>query len=182
MDQQQGHPVPRGDTRPFERIPQGRADAPVGPEIIHAGLSQRRVPNFPDELFTLCQSIAKHCEDDWAFLGSYAFAHHETGRLDEAFKLASKSLEMYPLNAVAFSLGYPRLLREGRRRIGRRFPGKLAGRVRQTSFLSCTPVLAPGPIRTGYGPVQERPGPVRDRHTPVCSGLRAPHHWPTAPP
>ncbi len=65
------------------------------------GCHSAGVPNFPDELFTLCQSIAKHCEDDWAFLGSYAFAHHETGRLDEAFKLASKSLEMYPLNAVA---------------------------------------------------------------------------------
>ena len=65
------------------------------------GCHSAGVPNFPDELFALCQTIAKHCSDDWAFLGSYAFAHHETGRLDEAFKLASKSLEMYPGNAVA---------------------------------------------------------------------------------
>ena len=69
------------------------------------GCHSAGVPNFPDELFALCQSVAKDRkgpgEDDWAFLGSYAFAHHETGRLDEAFRLASKSLDMYPANAVA---------------------------------------------------------------------------------
>ncbi len=65
------------------------------------GCHSAGVPNFPDELFDLCQSVAKHCDDDWAFLGSYAFAHHETGRLDEAFRLASKSLDLHPTNAVA---------------------------------------------------------------------------------
>ncbi len=65
------------------------------------GCHSAGVPNFPDELFDLCQSVAKHYDDDWAFLGSYAFAHHETGRLDEAFRLASKSLDLFPTNAVA---------------------------------------------------------------------------------
>ena len=65
------------------------------------GCHSAGVPNFPDELFDLCQSVAKHCDDDWAFLGSYAFAHHETGRLDEAFRLASKSLDLHPTSAVA---------------------------------------------------------------------------------
>lgn len=65
------------------------------------GCHSAGVPNFPEELFALCQSIEKHCSDDWTFLGSYAFAHHETGRLDEAFRLAERSLEMRPTNAVA---------------------------------------------------------------------------------
>ena len=65
------------------------------------GCHSAGVPNFPDELFDLCQSVAKHCDDDWAFLGSYAFAHHETGRLDEAFRLANRSLDLYQSNAVA---------------------------------------------------------------------------------
>ena len=65
------------------------------------GCHSAGVHNFPEELFALCQSIEKHCRDDWAFLGSYAFAHHETGRLEEAFKLASRSLELNPINAVA---------------------------------------------------------------------------------
>ncbi len=65
------------------------------------GCHSAGVPNFPEELFALCQSLEKHCSDDWAFLGSYAFAHHETGRLEEAYRLAQKSLEMRPTNAVA---------------------------------------------------------------------------------
>ena len=65
------------------------------------GCHSAGVPNFPEELFDLCQSLEKHCSDDWAFLGSYAFAHHETGRLEEAYRLAQKSLEMRPTNAVA---------------------------------------------------------------------------------
>ena len=65
------------------------------------GCHSAGVPNFPEELFALCQSLEKHCSDDWAFLGSYAFAHHETGRLEEAYRLALKSLEMRPTNAVA---------------------------------------------------------------------------------
>jgi tetratricopeptide (TPR) repeat protein len=65
------------------------------------GCHSAGVPNFPEELFALCQSLEKHCSDDWAFLGSYAFANHETGRLEEAYRLAQKSLEMRPTNAVA---------------------------------------------------------------------------------
>ena len=59
------------------------------------------VPNFPEELYGLCKSIEKHCSDDWSFLALYAFAHHETGRLDEAMTLARRSLDLYPTNASA---------------------------------------------------------------------------------
>ena len=59
------------------------------------------VPNFPDELYALCKSIEKHCSDEWSFLGQFAFANHETGRLDEAMTLARRSLDLYPTNATA---------------------------------------------------------------------------------
>ena len=65
------------------------------------GCSGAGVPRFPGELFDLCASIAPHCMDDWSFLSQYSFAHHETGRLDEALKLAQRSLDMRPTNAVA---------------------------------------------------------------------------------
>ena len=133
------------------------------------GCHSAGVPNFPDELFALCQSIAKHCEDDWAFLGSYAFAHHETGRLDEAFNLASKSLEMYPLNAVASHSVTHVYFEKGDAASGGGFLGNwLEGFDKRASYhvhLSWHLAL----FGTGYGPVQERPGPVRDRHTPICS-------------
>ena len=65
------------------------------------GCNGSGVPNFTEELYGLCKSIEKHCSDDWSFLGSYAFAHHETGRLDEAMRLARRSLDLRPTNAVA---------------------------------------------------------------------------------
>ena len=65
------------------------------------GCSGAGVPNFPGELFEMCNSIAPYCMDDWSFLSQYSFAHHETGRLDESLKLAQRSLDMRPTNAVA---------------------------------------------------------------------------------
>ena len=65
------------------------------------GCSGAGVPNFPVELLALLKSVEKACGDDWAFLGQFAFAHHENGFLDEAMVLARKSLDRRPTNAVA---------------------------------------------------------------------------------
>ena len=65
------------------------------------GCSGAGVADFPPALFALMQQSAPHCGDDWAFLGQYAFAHHEVGILDQALKLAERSLTQYPGNAVA---------------------------------------------------------------------------------
>ena len=59
------------------------------------------VPNYPEELFTLMKRVAPEYGDDWAFMGQYAFAHHENGLLDEALELAERSLAQRPTNAVA---------------------------------------------------------------------------------
>ena len=65
------------------------------------GCSGAGSPNFPPEYLALLRSVAPHCMDDWAFLAEYAFAHHETGYLEEAREYAQTSLDMNPTNAVA---------------------------------------------------------------------------------
>jgi tetratricopeptide (TPR) repeat protein len=65
------------------------------------GCSGAGVASFPAPLFALMQSVAPVYGDDWAFLGQYAFAHHETGRLAEARRLAERSLALRPTNATA---------------------------------------------------------------------------------
>ena len=73
----------------------------VAQRLFALGCSGAGVPNPPEELFAMCKSIERQCGDDWSFLGAYAFAHHETGRLDEAMRLAERSLDLRPTNAVA---------------------------------------------------------------------------------
>ena len=65
------------------------------------GCSGAGVPNFPEELFAMLSGLETHYGDDWSFLGQYAFAHHETGLLDRAHQLATRSLDLRPTNAVA---------------------------------------------------------------------------------
>ena len=65
------------------------------------GCSGAGVASFPAPLFALMQSVAPAYGDDWAFLGQYAFAHHEIGRLAEARRLAERSLTLRPTNATA---------------------------------------------------------------------------------
>ena len=59
------------------------------------------VPDFPNHLMAMMQQVAPANGDDWAFLGQYAFAHHETNQPEKAMDLATRSLEGNPLNAVA---------------------------------------------------------------------------------
>ena len=65
------------------------------------GCSGAGSPNFPPEFLALLNGVASQCMDDWAFLAEYAFAHHETGYLEEARSLAQSSLDLNPVNAVA---------------------------------------------------------------------------------
>jgi len=59
------------------------------------------VPDFPNHLMALMHKVAPANGDDWAFLGQYAFAHHETNQPEKAMDLATRSLEGNPQNAVA---------------------------------------------------------------------------------
>ena len=59
------------------------------------------VPDFPNHLMAMMHKVAPVNGDDWAFLGQYAFAHHETNQPEKAMDLATRSLEGNPQNAVA---------------------------------------------------------------------------------
>ncbi len=69
--------------------------------LLVLGCSGAGVANYPQELFNLLKAVESDYGDDWAFLGRYSFAHHETGRLDEARRFAERSLELRSDNAVA---------------------------------------------------------------------------------
>src|SRR4029450_11056150 len=73
----------------------------VAQRLFSLGCSGAGVASFPSPLLALMQGIASAYGDDWAFLGSYAFAHHETGHVEEARRLAERSLTLRPTNAVA---------------------------------------------------------------------------------
>jgi tetratricopeptide (TPR) repeat protein len=73
----------------------------VAQRLCALGCSGAGVASFPAPLLALMQSVASAYGDDWAFLGSYAFAHHETGHVEEARRLAQRSLALRPTNAVA---------------------------------------------------------------------------------
>ena len=68
--------------------------------IYNRGCSSVGEPNFPPAFLNLLHGSADACQDNWAFLAEYAWAHHETGSIDEALRLAQRSLDLNPNNAV----------------------------------------------------------------------------------
>lgn len=69
--------------------------------LYNRGCSSVGEANFPPAFLALLHGSAPHCEENWAFLAEYAWAHHETGAIDEAMRLAQRSLDLKPTNAVA---------------------------------------------------------------------------------
>ena len=58
-------------------------------------------PNYPPMFFNLMKGVESHYGEDWAFMGQHAWAHHEVGLMDEGMRLAQRSLDLRPDNAVA---------------------------------------------------------------------------------
>ena len=73
----------------------------VSNRLYMLGCSGAGVKNFPDELYGMLRKLEPSYGDDWAFLGQYAFAHHEIGRLDESLSLAERSLAARPTSGHA---------------------------------------------------------------------------------
>jgi tetratricopeptide (TPR) repeat protein len=69
--------------------------------LYNRGCSSIGESNFPPAFLGLLHGCASACDDNWAFLAEYAWAHHETGAIDEAMRLAQRSLTLNPSNAVA---------------------------------------------------------------------------------
>ena len=58
-------------------------------------------PDYPARFYHLMSEAAPHYGDDWAFMGQYAWAKHEVGKMDEGMELAERSLDLNPSNGVA---------------------------------------------------------------------------------
>ena len=73
----------------------------VAHRLLVMGCGAAGVPNYPPELLELHKSVEHAYGDEWSFLGNFAFAHHESGLLDDALRYAERSLEQKPDNANA---------------------------------------------------------------------------------
>ena len=73
----------------------------VAQRLMVQGCTGAGVANYPPIFFDLMKSVEYRQGDDWAFMGQYAWAHHEVGLMDEGMRLAQRSLEIRPDNAVA---------------------------------------------------------------------------------
>ena len=69
----------------------------MGTMLISTGGSVRR----QQESLALLAGVEPAFGDDWWFLGSYAFAHHEVGLFEPSRRFAQRSLALYPRNAAA---------------------------------------------------------------------------------
>ena len=58
-------------------------------------------PDYPPRFYQLMTEAAPSYGEDWAFMGQYAWANHEVGKMTEGMDLAERSLELYPSNGVA---------------------------------------------------------------------------------
>ena len=65
------------------------------------GCSGAGVASFPEEFFGLMRSVESAYGPDWAFMGNYAWAHHEIGQIEAGRALAERSLALKPDNSVA---------------------------------------------------------------------------------
>ena len=73
----------------------------VAQRLMVQGCTGAGVANYPPIFFDLMKSVEPTFGDDWAFMGQYAWANHEVGLMDEGLRLAQRSLDLRPDNAVA---------------------------------------------------------------------------------
>ena len=132
--------------------------------LLILGCSGAGIPNFPDELLAMLKTLKPDYGDDWAFLGQYAFAHHETGYFDDSLRYAPALPRHQAGQRQRLTLRSPRLLRDRRPRRRLRFPWRLARRIRQSRTLQRTPILAPGPLPARHRTPRKRRHPLRRPH------------------
>ena len=85
----------------LDEVPRDALMLRLASRLFLLGCSGAGVANFPQEMLALLEGVESDYGDDWAFLGQYAFAHHESGLLEEARRLGERSLELLPTNANA---------------------------------------------------------------------------------
>lgn len=93
----------------------------IANNLLFYGCSGAGSKSFPADQLALCSEVASHYGDDWAFQSRYAFAHHESGILDESLRLAEASLKSRPDNADASHSVAHVLFERGEARDGAQF-------------------------------------------------------------
>lgn len=73
----------------------------VAQRLMVQGCTGAGVANYPPVFYDLMKSVEHRYRDDWAFMGLYSWATHEVGMMEEGMRLAKRSLEIRPDNAVA---------------------------------------------------------------------------------
>lgn len=59
------------------------------------------VADYPPLFYKMMKDLEPQYGEDWAFMGQFAWANHEVGRMSEGLSLAEHSLDLKPSNAVA---------------------------------------------------------------------------------
>ena len=93
----------------------------IANNLLFYGCSGGGSKSYPADQLALCSEVAPHYGDDWAFQSRYSFAHHESGILDEALRLAEASLKTRPDNADASHSVAHVLFERGESRDGAQF-------------------------------------------------------------
>ena len=108
--------------------------------------------------------------DDWAFMGQYAWANHEVGRMAEGLELAERSLDLKPDNAVAVHSVAHVYYELSRDEEGSRFLGGWLDDFDRRATYRVHLSWHPGAVRIGQRPIQPGARMVRERHPPVGPG------------
>ena len=96
-----GHKTLRLIREHLDEFPRDMLMVRLANRLLILGCSGAGIPNFPEELLSMLKPLKSEYGEDWAFLGQYAFAHHETGYFDDSLKYAQRSLAIRPDNGNA---------------------------------------------------------------------------------
>ena len=162
-----GHKTLRLIREHLDEFPRDMLMVRLANRLLILGCSGAGIPNFPEELLSMLKPLKSEYGEDWAFLGQYAFAHHETGYFDDSLKYAERSLSNQTRQRQRLPLGRPRLLRDRRPRWWRRLPRRLAGRLRPPRPVQRPPLLAPRTLPARHRQARERRVSLRGPDTPI---------------
>ena len=96
-----GHKALRLIREHLDEFPRDMLMVRLANRLLILGCSGAGIPNFPEELLSMLKPLKPEYGEDWAFLGQYAFAHHETGYFADSLKYAERSLSIRPDNGNA---------------------------------------------------------------------------------
>ena len=96
-----GHKTLRLIREHLDEFPRDMLMVRLANRLLILGCSGAGIPNFPEELLSMLKPLKSEYGEDWAFLGQYAFAHHETGYFADSLKYAERSLAIRPDNGNA---------------------------------------------------------------------------------